>query len=1024
MGIFRNIRRLILVLVSLVLLYAVLGFVVIPWVAESKLPELLSEQLGRTVLVEDIAFNPFTLSLDVQGFEVQESDQSPLFGFQRLFVNFQISSLFRQVYAFETIQLVLPYGLIRVRPDGTLNVSDLGPKTSSDQAMPSQEEEAESPSNGEDGALPAVEIDRLAIEQGMVEFHDDSRQTPFSVDIVPIEISLNHFTTRADSENPYAVTAEFGEGEELQWEGTLVLDPLSSSGKVSLTGLQLQTPWQYLQDQLRFEIHDGVLNISTKYEVTSREDIVKTTLSEGDIHIGKLRMAAKGNTETVLDIPSLDVNEVMVDLTDQRVTIPFVRSKDARLVTWLNDTGQVNYQELFSPIDATERDADSDVTPADSEEPKKKSSGSDRPWVVEVKDFALQNYTVGFEDRTVEPPVKLDLAGLDLQVKRLSTTFDKPFDLALVLTLNETGRIEANGSVDVDPVAVDLMLKLSGLAVAPFYPYFSQHVQFELADGAVDIDGKMQYNSAPEKTPLVHYEGGIALNGLIAKDRELAEEFLTLQSLAVHDLNLDVEPTAVSIGEIELTRPFIKATIGTDGTMNLSRVFSPPGNHESPEASPTDSPEPDESKPASDPLPVKIDRVRLANAEAQFADWSLEPNVLTGIQELAGTISGLSSAQVAKADVDLKGKVGQYAPFEVKGKINPLSQDAYTDLTLNFQRVDLTAVSPYAGKYAGHPITKGKLSLDLKYKIAEHVLEGENKILIDQLTMGGKTGSPDATSLPVPLALALLKDRHGKIDIDLPVRGNLNDPDFSYGRVVLQALVNILTKAATSPFNLIGGLIMGGGGDDLQSVEFALGSDQLEQGEQDKLNSLAQALEERPALRLEVTGTADQTQDRQALIESKFSEQIQALRASAPSSSGAPATSGNEDKARPRDERQLIRLLFVKKFGEAEAKKLEAQPGEAISPGSDRESPDRGAETQSEPVKREPWEEMKRRLLDAIDISERDIRLLAQRRARMIRDHLIQQGKIPEERVFLIEVTLDAEAEQDHVKSHLSLTAG
>ncbi|GJL62983.1 MAG: ATPase [Nitrospirales bacterium] len=998
------------------MLYTLVGFVVIPWVAKSKLPAMLSEQLDRTVVVNDIAFNPFTLSLRVQNFEVQERDQSPLFGFQELLVNFQVSSIFQQVYTFEQIKLVLPYGLIKIRPDGTMNVAELG-QTPSSESDSEIKEDGSSQEPSEDKGLPAIEIHRVAIEQGMVEFHDESRPTPFHAHIVPIEISLNNFATHPDLENPYTVTAELSEGEVLQWEGTFVLEPLSSTGKISLTGLRLQTPWRYLQDQLHFEIQKGLLNVSTKYQLTTQADAVETTLTEGEVHISELSLAAKGNADTVMSIPAFNVEGVKVDVSSQQVTIPLVRSKDAKFLTWLNEKGMVNYQELFAPIDAREETEKSDSVANQADAPSGDDSADGQPWVVTIQDFALQNYTIDFEDRAVEPPAQLNLAGFDLQVKKLKTTFQEPFDVALAFTLNDTGKVDLTGTLGIEPVVADLDLKLSALALPPFSPYLSPHVQFQLSDGAIDLDGKLQYLGAPEKSPVLHYEGQVALKQFIASDPELTEEFLKFQSLSLKELVLDVEPTTVSIEEIELVEPFVKATITDDGSMNFSRLFSPPGAKGEPDASEEESSQSESSDPAQEPLPVKIGRVRLVNAAAQFADLSLEPNVLTGIQELTGTISGLSSAQMAKADIELKGKVDKYAPFEVNGKINPLSKDAYSDLTLLFKNVDLTAVSPYSGKYAGHPISKGKLSLDLKYKVAEHVLEGENKVLIDQMTMGAETGSPDATSLPVPLAIALLKDRHGKIDIDLPVRGNLNDPDFSYGGVLMQTLLNLLTKAVASPFNLVGGLI-GGGSDDLQFVEFELGSQELNEQEQEKLNALASALVERPALRLEVTGTADPAHDRTALAEVKLETQLNGLREQKES----PMTSD--------EQRRFIRELFIQKFGEAMAEKLESVSDTAEKAESNSEDvpePKNASSREamnSEPTQEEPWERMKRQLLDAMDVHESEVRLLAQQRAQAIRDHLIQQGKIPKEQVFLIEVQLNAQADQNLVRSPLSLTAG
>ncbi len=353
------------------------------------------------------------------------------------------------------------------------------------------------------------------------------------------------------------------------------------------------------------------------------------------------------------------------------------------------------------------------------------------------------------------------------------------------------------------------------------------------------------------------------VSDLALKDPTQTKPFLKWDTLGLKQLDLQVEPTSVNLQEIELVNSAIVVSIDADGGMNLKRLFSPPGSVSQEEALPGEKTSEAESH-GNSPTPVKIGSVTITNLLARFADLSVTPNVVTQIEGLTGTIKGLSSDQLAKADVALEGTVDKYAPFNIKGQINPLSEDAYTDLTCSFKNLDLPTVSPYSGKYAGYPINKGKLSLELGYKISEKTLVGENKVLIDQITMGERVESPDATSLPIPLALALLKDRKGQIDIDLPVRGNLNDPDFSYGGVIWNALGNLLTKIVTSPFAVVGSLL-GGSGEDLQYITFPAGNAQLSSAEQEKLKALGKALDDRPALRLEIAGAADPQIDRQAL---------------------------------------------------------------------------------------------------------------------------------------------------------------
>jgi outer membrane protein OmpA-like peptidoglycan-associated protein len=344
----------------------------------------------------------------------------------------------------------------------------------------------------------------------------------------------------------------------------------------------------------------------------------------------------------------------------------------------------------------------------------------------------------------------------------------------------------------------------------------------------------------------------------------------------------------------------------------------------------------------------------------------------------------------------LQGKVDKYAPVKITGQINPLTSDAFTDLSILFQNVELTALSPYSAKYAGYPITKGKLSLDLRYNLSKKHLEAENKVLIDQLTLGEKVESPDATSLPVKLALALVTDRKGQIDIDLPVRGNLNDPDFHYGRLVLQVLGNVITKAVTSPFAALSNLI-GGRGEELSEVEFASGSAALPTEKKDSIKSLAKALEERPALRVDITGTADPAGDRAALAEVKLREDLKSLKLKEMPSGVKPPQ--EEIELTGGDEERLVRDLYRSKFG--------PEPNAQIQ---EPEKPDTAV-----------VEGLKAKLLETYQVEQADLRRLAQERAEQVRDHLIADAGVSPEQVFILDAAIEPAAKSGRVPTKLAL---
>jgi outer membrane protein OmpA-like peptidoglycan-associated protein len=312
--------------------------------------------------------------------------------------------------------------------------------------------------------------------------------------------------------------------------------------------------------------------------------------------------------------------------------------------------------------------------------------------------------------------------------------------------------------------------------------------------------------------------------------------------------------------------------------------------------------------------------------------------------------------------------------------------------------MDLTAGGPYSGKYVGYGLSKGKLSLDLKYKVSQKQLEAENKVLVDQLTFGEKVDSPDATSLPVPLVVALLKDRKGRIDIDLPIRGDLNDPDFKYGKVVLSTLLNLLTKIVASPFSLMGKLIPDGGDEEsLQFVAFPPGSTMMAEEELKKLEALAKGLEERPSLRLDITGTADPIRDRQALNRLKLQAEVQLMwqrERGTPSAKGEPIPIN--------DEQRLIQHLY-------EAHQKKAIPS-AVRPTDDA------------PAKPPTHEDMKQVLMAAMPLDEEGLRNLARQRADQAREQLTGEGKLADERVYLLDVDLNA-SDHEQIRSRLAIEA-
>ena len=1031
MRVFKVLRILIFIALGLIALYACIGFLGVPWaVKKYGVPEV-SKILDRPVILRNIAFDPFAFKLKLEGFEIQETDGSPLIGFEQLFVNFEATSVLADAYRFDIIRLSRPFGLVKILEDGRLNLAQLGSQeNSAEHSVPETEEPTDDPS--EDKPI-FFDIGLFSIEQGAVEFRDESKPQPFVADIVPIQIKLRNFSTRPGNQNSYFVAAELREGERLRWQGNVSLDPIRSQGHVEITGLRAETIWEYVQDLFRFEITQGLLDFEMAYDVDMGKEPMGVVLDKGTITLRNFALREKGQSDELIVVPSFSIRGIEANVGTRHVSVDSIQSRGTEVRGWINQDGTVNYQSLFASQEES-------AIPDDAESnPPQVTESDESPWSATIKKISLEEYTVRFEDRQPSTPVPFLIENFELHVQNVTTDMSKPIALELGFTFNQSARLAVSGHVTPEPPAVDLKLDLSDLALAFFQPYLDPVVQFQLARGALSVKGHTTIQAEEGKDSTVRFSGDVTIDDFALVDAAASEEFLKWEQLAFQGMVVDSQPARMDLREIVMTLPYAKVVHSEDGIFNVSRLFSPPGSRRSEsdiEDTALEAKGGEENQESSsdgeedaEPSPlITIDTIQIHNAAIDFTDLAIDPNVVTGIQNLSGTIQGLSSKELSKADVSLEGRVDNVATIKIQGQVNPLQDDLYTDLTLVLQNLDLTMVSPYAGKFMGYPITKGKLSIDLEYSLSEKILIGENTVHIDQLTLGDATDSPDAPSLPVPLALALLKDRDGRIDIDLPVRGDLNNPEFSYGQLVLQTLVNLITKAATSPFTMIGGLLVGSG-DDLAVVQFPVGQAALAEGQIEKLSTLASALSRRPGLRLEITGGADPTKDGLSMAEVKLEDQLKDIQQQESVAPGQTISeSSPEVNLSSTDRDRLVKKLYVEKFGQDLGKGRSAvgeQSGGDGDTSSDSPSDEEESGSQSSPSKKHilSLEEMRRQLLETIQITEDELRLLAQERARSIRDYLVNQEKISEERIFLVEANLASESDGDTIITNLTLTA-
>uniref|UniRef100_UPI0039060D1A DUF748 domain-containing protein n=1 Tax=Pseudomonas protegens TaxID=380021 RepID=UPI0039060D1A len=487
-------------------------------------------------------------------------------------------------------------------------------------------------------------------------------------------------------------------------------------------------------------------------------------------------------------------------------------------------------------------------------------------WQVLLKDVELRNYQVHLADRKAKPAVALDVGPLNLDLKNFDSLNQSPFTLKLDTGLGKQGKVSASGEVNLNPITAKLKVQTKDIDLRIAQSYISPFIRLELRSGMLGSDLAVDLKKVE---PLAFSITGRAeVDQLHTLDTLKTRDFVKWKQVVVEGLNYQ-HGDSLSISRVNLMQPYARFIINDDRTTNIDDLLipQPAGGGAKPSG---------KSAPSSNkPLGIHIGEIAINDGSANFADLSLTPNFATAIQQLNGHVGTIDSRQAKPAEVDVKGKVDRYAPVTIKGSVNPFDPMAALDIATSFKRVELTTLTPYSGKFAGFRIRKGRLNLDLHYMITKGQLKAENKLVVEQLQLGEKVDSPDAVDLPIRLAVALLKDTDGKISIELPISGDLNNPQFSVMPIVWQTLRNLVLRAAEAPFKFIGGLISGGGSEDLSNVAFAPGSSELSKESESALTTLAKALKERPTLRLEIEGTSAQSSDGPLIAEQRLEREYQ-----------------------------------------------------------------------------------------------------------------------------------------------------
>lgn len=941
-----------LVLLVLLALYSLLGFVVGPRVALHYLNQTLSERLTQPASLRGLSFNPFTLELRAENLLIGPAER-PTVAAEGFYANLQLDSLWRRTLHLTDVRLDQPQVDLRIAKDGQVNLAQLWRSEPAPASAPA-------PTAPTDSQPFPVHIERIALVGGRLHFLDAQGTQPVDVTLTPLDATLQDFRTRSgDTPGQLALTATTAQGGQLTWKGSLDLAPLRSEGDLTLKDVSLAPWWPYVRNQLPLALGKGRLEASSHY----RLDLAKALqlqLSQGRLALDDVAVQAV-NAEPKASFKRFAAEGIALDLQKREVTIAHLHGNG--LDAWGNreQDGSLDWQKLFPSSDAP-------------------SSGP--AWRVKLDDVQLADNQLHLVDRVPPDPASLYFSGLDVAVKGFDTAGDQPFALDLKTTLGDRGRITVNGQLGLAPLQGQFDVGIDELNLRQAQPYLNPYVRLEIRSG--QLASKLKVVLAPGE-PLDLKVGGTAqVTQVHVLDTLHQQDFMRWQLLDLQGIAFALGKRLV-IDKVDLEKPYGTLVINEDLSNNFSALLVPQPKSEAKDSSP--------------PLQVRIGGVTIRDGSADFADNSLKPGFATNIQSLEGGIGTLDTAASKPADIHLAGKVDRFAPVEIKGRLDPLDPLQQLDVTAYFRQVELTTLSPYTGKFAGYAVRKGRLDLDLQYRIDDGKLQAQNHVVLDQLELGERVDSKDAVDLPVRLAVALLKDSHGRIDLRLPVAGNLSDPNFSVMPVVWQTLRNLLTRTVQAPFRLLAGLV-GGHEANLDAIDFAPGSTTLSAQARGDLDKLAAALRQRPLLAVEVKGHASAASDGRALAASQLEKDFQTQYFNLLQRRGDKVPADPSQLQVPADMRApLLEGLY--------RLRLQAQPPQ------EWDSLDDATRTAR----------LRQAVLDAWSGNDGLLRSLAQQRAGAIKTYLVDTAKLDAQRVYLLDVSTQPQSGESPTAAQLQLGA-
>jgi len=973
------VKKILFFILGFFLLYALLGFWVLPKVLSSQIPLLAKEKLNRDLQFDELSFNPFSLELEIKGFKVKKIGVNSFFNFQRTYINVAVlQSIKNLTLTIDNIQLEKPNIFVIRDNEGTFNFSDLLILLAAD----NENQQPESSGN-----FP-VTIIKMAIVDGKLSWRDDFYSHAQKEDVYPINLQIENFTTAPNKQSHLEISMSNLSGGELEWKGSVELFPFKSEGYIKLDKVGFHRIWElFLQDDAKFNLLNGTETFEANYTLSDTASGMQLLLNNAQLGIHNFQLTALNDDQPLMAIPSFSISGVAVNLLKKDIVITEISAKDAYFKAWLNAEGVINYQALF----ASEVEKEPAIQQASTE--------VEKPWNVSVKKVALNNFTLELSDQRLQKAVHLNLTAVDFKLSDVSTNLSSQIPFELQLTVNKSGYLKLQGQTTPEPFSTNVKIDARDVAINDFQPYIDQFVRLNIISGMLNMNFDVALNQSEKDSMAITFQGDGDITDFVSRKKVAKKDFARWKKLSLKNMNMDLAAGKYEIDTVILEKPYSRISIRKDGSLNVANLVIQTQKKQDKEVEKDQAVKQSKIEPS-----FKINQFELIDGESDFSDLSMVLPFTTHINQLNGSIRDISSHKNSEIHIALAGRAHDLSPVDIKGKISP--QLGNSEFRLDFKHMPLPLMTPYMAEFAGREIEKGNMSLSLNYEIKNDQLIASNHLLIDQLSLGEEIDSPYAMDLPLDLAIALLEDNEGKISIEMPLEGNLNDPQFSVAGIIVDTFVNMITKVVTSPFRAIASLI--GDDEDLSQITFSSGKMVLNDAQKTKLDDLAEALILRDQLILEIKGAAYTEFDWPELQVEALDKQILKIHTKQLNIKNDNKQPASEVVVSDDQYKDLLADLFIQKFPQLADRSIIGTPYllEAKQGGAQKD---------------DFYIVAKEKLSVIIPPNPQRLRQLASARAKAIAQYLDEKN-ISLGRVYLLKVDVDPEQDDNEIITKLSLT--